>query len=227
MPESPTIAEVIREAMRANREELHVAMPGIVQAVNASRGTVDVIPQLRRPVERRDGTFAVEDLPVIPDVPVIFPRANGFSVKMPVAVGDPVQVVFNERDLGIWREQGEPGLPGDNRCHTLAGAVAMPGLFTNEDAPAIPGANMEIGHEGTNAATIEITPSEVRLTKGSSNLIARADRVEAELQHIVDAITNGVPGVNDGGTAYQTSMVGLMTASGVPNSTGTDNIKGD
>lgn len=225
MPETPTLAEVIRRAIAANRDELHVAMPGKVHAVNASRGTVDVVPQFRAAVERRNGTFALEDLPIIPDVPVIFPRAGGFSVKLPIAVGDPIQVLFNERDLGLWRSQGEPGSPGDLRAHSLAGAVAIPGLFINSDAPSIPSANLELGHEGTDAATIEITSSEVRLTKGSSNKIARADRVETQLQAIVDAITNGVPGTSDGGAALQTSIVGFLA--GVPGNTGTDNVKGD
>jgi hypothetical protein len=136
MPKTPTIQEVIRRAIEANREELHTALPGRVQKFDKARNTADIIPQLRRALERADGTFQLEDLPIIPDVPIAWPRGGGGSkfITWPLVAGDPVQLIFNERDIGLWREQGEPGAPGDNRCHTLAGAVAVPsGLAAKGD----------------------------------------------------------------------------------------------
>lgn len=136
MPETPTWADVINRAITSKLSDVHVAMPGRVHAYSASRNTVDVAPQYTRSVEREDGSFADEDLPIIPDVPIAWPRGGGgsFFITWPLSVGDPVLIVFCEKDLGVWRERGEPGTTGDQRTHGLSGAVAYPGLFANSEA---------------------------------------------------------------------------------------------
>ena len=46
---------------------------------------------------------------------------------------------------------------------------------------------------------------------------------KSDVQEVVDAIKNGVPGAMDGGLAYQTSMTGLLNATSTP--TGTTVLK--
>ena len=65
--------------MDSRIDEIHTAMPGKVVSFNSTRNTVDVQPQFRQSTERADGTFEVEDLPVIPDVPIAWPRGGGGS----------------------------------------------------------------------------------------------------------------------------------------------------
>jgi len=225
MPSTPTLADVIRQAMQAELAEVHTAMPGKVHRVYADRGTIDIKPQLRTASFTADGERVLEDLPIIPDVPVQWPRAGGFSLKMPINVGDAVTLLFNEQDLGVWREQEEPADSGDLRRHGLSGAVALLGAFTKSTVPAIPAANLELGHEGTDAATIEITPDEIRLTKGATEYMARADRVETQLQDLANALiaAQTPPGTAGGPLTW---APGTNYTGPTPGVTGADNVKG-
>ena len=171
----PTLPEVIREAIDARLEGVRVAMPGIVQAYDAAKQSADVLPAVRGSVLQVDGTLTPEALPVIPDVPVAFPRAGGFFLAFPLAPGDSVLLVFSEVDLNEWRRVGSVVDPGDARRHTLAGAVAIPGLFpaTNPIAPAPNGA--QVGSEG--GVRITLTPSQVQ-AGGASDAAALASKVD-------------------------------------------------
>ncbi len=129
MPGTISQAEMLADAMESRLSDLHVAGPGRVVKYDASRETVDVQPQFRRTIETDEGVFLHETLPIIPDVPISWPSGNGGACFMawPLAVGDPVLLVFLERDPGAWRETGSVGPTGDNRLHPLGAAVAFPG----------------------------------------------------------------------------------------------------
>lgn len=186
----PTLPEVIAEAIDARLGGVRVAMPGIVQAYNAATQSADVLPAVRGSVLEVDGTLSPEALPVIPDVPVAFPRAGGFFLAFPLAPGDSVLLVFSESDLNEWRRVGSVVDPGDTRRHTLAGAVAIPGLFpaTNPIAPAPSGA--QLGSEG--GVRITLTPSQVQVG-GAAQAAALASRVDA-LQAAFAAHVHAPPG---------------------------------
>lgn len=111
-------------------------MPVRVISYNASRETVDLVPQFRRSVAndpQATDPFTLEDLPTFPDVPVMWPSGGGGShfITFPLAKNDSGLAVFCERDLGVWRSTGQPGTVGDQRSHSLAGAVFYPGLRPN------------------------------------------------------------------------------------------------
>lgn len=129
MPPTPTLPELIRRALDSRLSEVHVSMPGRVVKYDASRETVDVQPQLRRAIEDDGENLEFEDLPVLFDVPIAWPSGGGGKhfITWPLESGDPVLLVFCERDIGAWRASGELTSPGDQRAHTLAGAVAYPG----------------------------------------------------------------------------------------------------
>lgn len=133
MSATPTLADLIDRSIAAGLARLHVAMPGKVITYSSSRNTVDVEPQFKTPIENEDGTFTFEALPIIPDVPIMWPSGKGGSCFMtwPLEAGDFVELVFNDYDPGIWRTQGEKGNPGDLRKGGIGGAVAWPGMRTN------------------------------------------------------------------------------------------------
>ena len=125
---------------------MHVAMIARVERYDAEKQVVDVQPQLKRRVQvmaderdadgesnrddNNDGDTIHETLPVIPNVPVLFPRAGGFFISFPIVRGDYVQLIFNDWPLDVWRQGDDPGDSlelHDN--HGLHGAVAIPGVY--------------------------------------------------------------------------------------------------
>lgn len=149
MPETPTLAEVIRRAWDARMLDVHTSMPGMVVSYDAATQTADVQPMLRRPMRDQDGERVVEELPVVPGVPVLFPRTASAFVSLPIAAGDFVLLAFCEGSIDAWRGTGDVADPGDERRHNLSHAVAIPGVYPAAQALGdAHSTNVVIGHDG-------------------------------------------------------------------------------
>lgn len=173
--EEITLAELLQLTLDARQTDLNVAMPAKVEAYDSSAQTVDVVPALNRSVPDGQGNFISQPLPKLSAVPVAFPRSNGFSVTFPISVGDTVLLVFCQRNIGIWRSNGNQGDPGDVGMHTLDGAVAIPGFFQDSQPSKVAdGTNMVIGSESAKESRIEIKPSGgINLGAGASKGVSR------------------------------------------------------
>lgn len=159
---TPTLAEVITAAVDARLPGLRVSLPGKVLAYDPTTQTADVQPLLMELAKTEEGADLLEQLPVVPKVPVVFPGAGGFRVTFPVQVGDSVLLVFADRSLDVWQSKGGLVDPIDTRRHDLADAVAIVGLRDLAHAfSSAPTDRMTIGKDG--GPTIEITPTTVEL----------------------------------------------------------------
>jgi hypothetical protein len=170
-------------------------MPGKVVSYDAAKQVADVRPLLKRAVYDVDGHKSVEELSVIPAVPVVWPRGGGYYLHFPLAAGDGVLLVFCERDPSAALDRDDVADPGDPRRHGLSGAVAIPGYsavakrLAGTDALA----HGSLGHEG--GPRIHFDASEIRLGE-ATNFVALANLVTARLNAIqaaFDAHTHFVP----------------------------------
>ncbi|OCY62110.1 hypothetical protein BFR79_00715, partial [Acinetobacter pittii] len=64
------------------------------------------------------------DLPLIPDVPVCWPKAGGFALTFPVKRGDECLVHFSSRCIDLWWQNGGIQPPFENRKHDLSDGFA-------------------------------------------------------------------------------------------------------
>ena len=123
---TPTLSDLLATVVESYVEDLHVALPCKIQSYDATKLIADVQPQIKRSVTKKDGTKAYESFPLIPSVPIAFPRANDWFLSLPLQAGDFVFVVCSERSLEDWRATGTESEPTDYRMHRLDGAVAFP-----------------------------------------------------------------------------------------------------
>lgn len=129
-PTSPTTQDVIRAWLDYERENSHHALVAKVQSYDAAKQTADLVPVVRHAVAQPDGSAAYEDLPVLPAVPVLFPRAGAWFISLPLAAGDFVLVILTDAASEHWRAgDGSPQCPGDLRRNHLANAVCFPANF--------------------------------------------------------------------------------------------------
>ena len=122
---SPTLADLLRLATARQLQDVHVSMPGRIESYDAPRQEASVQPLLK--VALASGEEA--SLPVINHVPVLWPRGGGAILSFPLEIGDTVLLVFSERSLDEWLQQGGELAPQDPRSHDLSDAVALPGLY--------------------------------------------------------------------------------------------------
>jgi len=125
MSETPTLSEVINIGVDAKLFDLHTCLPGIVQKYDKAKNTVDVLPALKRKYESGE----LVNLPMVLNIPVAFPRGGKFSITHPIKAGDSVILVFAERSLDVWKNQGGVVDPQDNRKFNLTDAFAIPGGY--------------------------------------------------------------------------------------------------
>lgn len=168
---SPEPEELLRAAVSYFLRDVHTAMPARIEEYFPDEQKVDVKPLIQRRVVGEDGQEFLEELPIIPDVPVCFPRTANFFLTFPLVAGDLVLLVFAERSLDNWLAgTGEDTDPDEFRMHDLSDAVAMPGLYPFSQAiVGVDTERMSMGHkDGGMAVNIAQDHVEVTFDNGST-----------------------------------------------------------
>lgn len=118
-------AEVLQQRGEDLISQVRVAMPAIVTKVDLSSQTVEVKLALQGKVSDEEGAVSFVQYPILPDVPIVWPRAGGFALTFPVKVGDECLVVFADRCIDAWWQSGGVQKPMDERMHDLSDAFAI------------------------------------------------------------------------------------------------------
>lgn len=138
---------------------LRVALPGIIQSFDPEAVTVTVQPAIKGGIRQADGSTVSTSLPLLVDVPAIFPRGGGVTLTFPVKAGDECLVVFGDRCIDFWWQNGGVQEPGtDARQHHLADGFALIG--PQSQAQKISGISTSAAQLRTDdgAAFIELDP---------------------------------------------------------------------
>ena len=166
MSETPTLAEVLQAAIRAELLDVHTMLPCKVKSYASETQKASIIPLLRK--KYRDESIV--DLPVINDVPVQWPSGGEAFIHLPLAAGDTGIAIFCEKSLDIWLS-GSGGVvsPEDPRHHDISDAVFIPGVKTFKTAlNGVIGTSIHIKH---GSAEVELTSSgDVNILGGNINL---------------------------------------------------------
>lgn len=126
-----TLSDNIKQGIENRLKDLHTSMPGIIVEFDAATQLAKVQPAVKRifKQERTEQVLLVPTaLPVLINVPVIFPRGGGFSLTFPVQPGDECLIEFCERCIDDWHETGEVKKPTSKRFHSLSDATCFVGL---------------------------------------------------------------------------------------------------
>lgn len=114
------LAQAIMSAMR-------VSMPGIIQSFDPDAVTAVVQPAIKGAEQDESGAEVSVNLPLLVDVPVVFPRGGGCTLTFPVKEGDECLVIFADRCIDFWWQSGGIQEPVDERMHDLSDAFCIVG----------------------------------------------------------------------------------------------------
>lgn len=203
MSRSPTLSEVIRLAIKQALAEMHVSLPGAIHKYDVAEQKADVRLLLKRPLLASDGTeLESESLPLLMDVPIVFPRGGSGSgsgfMTYPLAAGDLVHVHFCDWSIDQWLDKrGQEVDPYDYRNHSLSDAVAYPGLYPRKlslsDAHA---ENMVLGFDG--GIQIHVKPGdEIHLgSENAADFVALAQKVFDEIDALRSTVNSHITAYN-------------------------------
>ena len=172
---TPQDAELLEVAITSFLDDLHTCMPGRVEAYFPDTQKADIKPLIQRRIIHEDGSELLEDLPVLPDIPVTFLRSAGFFITFPIKKGDIVALHFAETSIDNYMSGTTKKVtdPDEFRRHDLSDAIAIPGFYPfGESINDISSANLVIGKDD-GGVQIHLTPD------GTMELKVNGDADEA------------------------------------------------
>ncbi len=132
----PTLIETLQALKSDVFKNLYCHVPGRIQSFDGSKKTAAI--QVLFATQLPDGTTV--NYPVLVDCPVYTPQGGGGAFQAPIAAGDPCLVVFADRNIDAWFQNGlSPAIPFDQvggqpgRMHDLSDGMAFVGFnFKNK-----------------------------------------------------------------------------------------------
>jgi len=179
---------MLARAMRSKMNDVRTAMPGQVIKYDLKKQAVDVQPLLRHAYD--DGS--VLDLPVVYNVPVVFPRAGEAFLALPIKKGDGVLLIFSDRSLDKWKSSGGKVDPEDVRSHNISDAVAIPGFYPFNAAAKIPNAN-DLILKNANCTIMMKSNGKVSISNGKAELVSLAQTLAKTAQTMATKVAAAVP----------------------------------
>ena len=209
--------ESLRLAMESKQAQMWTALPGIVVAADLAAQTLSVQPSVQGSVSAPDGSAQLVNLPLLVDVPVVWPRAGGFALTFPIAAGDEVLVVFASRCIDAWWQQGGIGAPAETRMHDLSDGFAI--LAPTSQPKKLSGVSTSSvqlrDEEGT--TRVEIAPGGiVRILAGTTiDLDAPTINIKGALNVTGPTSINGTMAQSGGGMTIDGIAFGTHKHTGV------------
>lgn len=180
---TPTLTEVIQTVIDSNLIDMHVCLPAKIVKYDSDKQYASVLISL---MKKNEGSDILFQWPVIPNVPVIFPRAvSGQAyLHMPITVGDDVTLIVCERSLDNWKSVGTMSSPGDRRKFNITDCFAIPGgsgqslAFSVDDPKSVELANLVAFFQMKPTGEIELSNSAVSLILALTKATIDAAQVE-------------------------------------------------
>lgn len=120
--ENQIYENLINEAMFRTR----CCIPCIVQSYNEGNNTVECQPAIRERIINEDGTIQYVQLPLLVNVPVVFPGSSDFELKFTLKQNDECLVLFSDLSIDNFWEKGSLQNPVEVRRHDLSDGIAIP-----------------------------------------------------------------------------------------------------
>ena len=186
-------SEHFHKMLDAHGVDIRVAAPGTIHSFDAVKGTAVVQLTIR---EKQNINGVMQDVPVplLPDVPVVMPRAGGYLLTLPIAVGDEVLVIFSDNCIDGWWQSGGVQNQMDNRRHDLSDCFAIPGPWSQarkisgystssaqlRDEAGDTYIDLQSGQITIHADTLNFTGSNININGGGNTVIESRNFLDHE-----------------------------------------------
>jgi Phage protein Gp138 N-terminal domain len=190
--------EAVRTAMDGRQSAMWTALPAVIQSFDADKLIVSAQPSVQAMFTGPDQQKQFVNLPVCPDVPVIFPRGGGYELTFPIAAGDECLLVFSSRCIDNWWDQGGVQSQRELRMHDLSDGFCIPGPWSQKT---------KVGNVSTKTAQLRTDDSSlvIELDKPNTQIninaktkvnITTTEEVNVNAENLVTVVTNGKVNVN-------------------------------
>lgn len=170
----PIIDPALRDAFTSLKTEIFRGMNcvkiGEIQIFDAAKKTAQIQILFKRviPDVNSPNGQSIKDFPVLVDCPVFTLQGGGGALQFPIAPGDQCLVLFSDRNIDAWYQNGTAAAPFDARCHDVSDGIALVGLNSlASDLPAYPSDSVKFFYAG---AAIELSEDMISMSAGGATL---------------------------------------------------------
>jgi hypothetical protein len=223
----PDLTEVLEATKRDMKIAINCVQIGIIQAFDTSTqlATIQIAMKQVKDVAE-DGTRTVVEYPLILECPVMVLFGGVDVLTLPIAAGDNCIVLFCDRDIDQWLNNGNDKVPTTSRAHDMNDAFAIVGIrpLTNSIANYLSN-GIRLSH-GTGNSQIDLKTdlidsiADLFLHHGSMRITENLE-VDGDLTVIGDVYGNGSNTINLKANLYQNAAYVMKAGNGA---TGTFNI---
>ncbi len=134
----PTLIETLQALKSDVFKNLYCHVPGRIQSFDGSKKTASIQLLLSAQLPNQE----ILNYSVLVDCPVFTYQGGGGAFQAPIASGDPCLVVFADRNIDAWFQNGSAAVPFDQiggqggRMHDLSDGMAFVGFNSLADALA-------------------------------------------------------------------------------------------
>ena len=220
---SPTLVETLEAAVDEAVGEIYSMLPGKIEVYNPVLQSASVKPLIKRRFVGDDGKEDKDVLPVIMDVPILFPRGGGYFLTFPLAPGDNVTLLFADRSIDdyLYGDGAIDTDPKDLRRYDITDAVAIPSFYPFvKGIKDVVASGAVLGKEG--GYQVRVGEGSVDVVTGGApsslgGFVALALKVDAELTKIKTALNTHVhtgtqPGTGSSGTSISGYVQGPVAS---------------
>lgn len=194
---------VLSEAFNTMLRSMMVCLPGHIESFDESNQLATVQCGIKRIIDGKG-----ENIPLIDNVPVQFSGSDEWHFWHHVGEGTEGIIVFSQRAMDSWIEQGGSVRPHVGRVMNESDAMFIPGIRSKPKA--IPGFKNEgIGMSNNDGSEyIHLKPGVLDIAVAQINLLGNVDIVgnlsasgevsdgKRSMQHIVDTYNSHSPGAS-------------------------------
>ena len=176
---------------------MRCAIPAIVQSYNPGQNTVEAQPAIRERLVMEDGSIQYLNLPLLINVPVVFPSSGSASITFPISKGDECLIIFSDLAIDNFWTSGLVQNPIEVRRHDLSDGIAIPcSLSLTRTRGAGKGMNIQ-GSPVTiksGQSSVEVAATTIKLTQGETSVTV--DGTSTVLKAAGTSITMNNTGIN-------------------------------
>ena len=142
---------------------LRCCIPGVIQQYDPKTNTASIQPAIREEIVNEDNTVQYMNLPILVNVPIIFPSCSIGSIKMLLKQGDECLVLFSDLSIDNFWKYANVQNPIEVRRHDLSDGIAIPCVLSQPNTKQLNGTGIEIT---SGDSKIEIGKDEITFKNG-------------------------------------------------------------
>lgn len=157
--------------------DIRCCIPGIIQSYNANNNTAEIQPAIREEVVNEDNSVSYVNLPLLINVPIVFPSTKLGGVRFTLEQGDECLVVFSDLSYDNFWTSGNVQNPIEVRRHDLSDGIAIPCVLSQP--------NTKVVESG-----LTVSFGEAKINMNNNNMTFSDENGQITLEQIVKLLTH-------------------------------------